>query len=53
MRLNRIGSFATLYPAVAISILTPRRTDSTSDPGGDTFISFGHDNRPGIALEPL
>lgn len=49
----RIGGFAALYPAVAISILTPRRTDSTSDPGVDTFISFGHDNRPGIAVEPL
>lgn len=49
----RIGRFAEAHPGVVIDLLTPRRLDSTSNPDVDTFITFGHDNRADLVIEPL
>ena len=49
----RLGSFAEKYPDVTIMVVTPRRLDSTNNPEVDTFITFGHDNRHDVIIEPL
>lgn len=48
-----LGDFAEANPNVMISLVTPARTDSTANPEIDTFITFSHDNRSGIVVEPL
>lgn len=49
----RLGGFAEANPEVTVSVVMPRRLDSTSTPEVDTFITFGHDNRTDIVIEPL
>jgi LysR family glycine cleavage system transcriptional activator len=50
---GRLGSFAATFPDIALSVVTPRRLDDTSNPDVDLFISFGHGASPGMDVELL
>jgi LysR family transcriptional regulator, glycine cleavage system transcriptional activator len=49
----KLGSFAAAFPDVALSVVTPRRLDDTSNPDVDLFIIFGFGNCPGMQVELL
>lgn len=49
----RIGGFTQAFPDVALSIVTPRRLDDTSNLDVDLFITFGNSEAPGMEVELL
>lgn len=49
----RLGGFVESHPELVVTVVTPRRLDSTNTPEVDTFITFGHDNCADNVVEPL
>ncbi|WP_371743858.1 LysR substrate-binding domain-containing protein [Mangrovicoccus sp. HB161399] len=50
---QHLGDFVEANPDVTVSLVTPMRIDSTANPEIDTFITFGHDGRADLVVEPL
>ncbi|MDS9469307.1 LysR substrate-binding domain-containing protein [Paracoccus sp. MBLB3053] len=50
---RHLSEFVEQYPDVIVSLVTPIRLDSTNNPEIDTFITFGHDGRSDMVVEPL
>lgn len=50
---GRLGGFAAAFPDIALSVVTPRRLDDTSNPDVDLFISFGQGSDPRMETELL
>lgn len=50
---GRLGAFAAAFPDIALSVVTPRRLDDTSNPDVDVFISFGLGAGRGMEVELL
>ncbi|MCX7646663.1 MAG: LysR substrate-binding domain-containing protein [Rhodobacteraceae bacterium] len=50
---GRLGAFAAAFPDIALSVVTPRRLEDTSNPDVDLFISFGFGGSPGMEVELL
>ena len=50
---THIANFQSIYPDVALRILTPRRLDDVSNGEADVFIAFGLGNWPNHSVELL
>jgi LysR family transcriptional regulator, glycine cleavage system transcriptional activator len=50
---NKIARFATAYPDVALSIITPRRLGEVSNPDVDLFITYGNGDLPEMLTEHI
>lgn len=49
----RIGRFHAAFPDVAVSLVTPRRLDDTTQPGVDLFVAFARGEPLGLGAELL
>ncbi|TMV77738.1 LysR family transcriptional regulator [Thioclava sp. BHET1] len=48
-----IDKFLDAYPDLLLTVVTPQRLGTTSNPEVDTFITFDYEHRPGVQIEPL